>query len=666
METLPHEVFAEILSYSGYSEILCLMTTSKKIYQSFHEDSIIWRILCNNNDFDLENNHAFISYRELYFRYYHPSGQNELTWLYNYDTTKSEWQLNEKCLELLDSLKNSEISIVTVIDLHLESSKDVLNTLTGYKNAFSDSVKTLGASTLPNIQIWNKPYRYDAKSRVLFLRATGLNNVTEENLYFRKCVMDMIILISSVFIVCVPPAASDYVSTLDSVLLEMREPSCLFATHSESPACLIVHHASPSCDREEISYPHSTDPLVDVPPQSNFASCLVNWFGKLHGIVTTSNQNERYRHDLWTFVHDVIHPLRLSWPLSRWDGVRPTGVLVKQYIEFININENKSHSAAFVNERSHVVRYDKPISEFAKKILSDNVVSFTEFYTRATNCELNPSEPLEMRQLVQVSEMHARYALQAFMNQSKTALFFHRTIEDFETLLKARINDNFRPLWRTNSRYSENYCNTIFDCCFKWIRAQCDCPRDEIDVNEFVEHFRESLSLFLENSRGTRTYFVMSFCASQSLQMVSGTHPHLAGICEQLMTEVERASIEYATKVEQERNILQRLTGYRLKLLTFENTIDRLNEDIEARSKQLELCELHDDILCERVSHLTCGQVDRERYGARRRLFIENAKTHLEHVKAQYQDHRKQFLNNFSEIQLEGGISQVYSVSKNK
>jgi hypothetical protein len=177
----------------------------------------------------------------------------------------------------------------------------------------------------------------------------------------------------------------------------------------------------------------------------------------------------------------------------------------------------------------------------------------------------------------------------SFTQSIKPALFNHHVVDELEIQLKSGINNNFRPLWRENARHSENYSQSIFDSCFKWIRAQGDCHNDGLQFKqEFVKRFNESLDIYLNNARGTRTHFVMNFCSKQYLQMVSDMYPDMTDVCDELLVHIEQMTMKNTLLIDKQRSYLQRLTGIRLKLLTIENAIERLREEIFTRSQQME------------------------------------------------------------------------------
>jgi hypothetical protein len=477
--------------------------------------------------------------------------------------------------------------------------------------------------------------------------------------------MDFIMMISSTVIVC--KEKDTPLNVLDSLVNIVADPPSIFSTWRDTPSCLIVHHDDDKyAPRAHHIWEQATvetdedDKWYNAGP---FSSCLVNWFGKVHGMSVNPSQqvDDAYRSNVWTFLNSVLLELGFGWPLSRWDRLRPTGPLCRSYFDFLINGENKFRSGAFVltanvghTPRTSITQYDKTMFKFARQMLAMEMESSIEFYRRATESELSAAHPLEMQDLVQISEMHATSALRTFTQSIKPALFNHHIVDELEIQLKSGINNCFRPLWRENARHSENYSQSIFDSCFKWIRAQGDCHNDD-DVQfkqGFVKRFQESLEIYLNNARGTRTHFVMNFCSKQYIQMVAEMYPDMTDICDALQNEVEQTTMQHTMEIDRQRSFLQRITGIRLKLLTIENATERLREEIWVRTQQMQPCEEWNNVVRDRFHIITGRDIDVKRYDQARRVFIESAQQQLEHELEQY-EHFKQ--------ELKGMTKKTYS-----
>lgn len=198
-----------------------------------------------------------------------------------------------------------------------------------------------------------------------------------------------------------------------------------------------------------------------------FISCIVNWFGKSHGMMY---YGKPARDDIWAFVNNLTLVLKFGWPLSRWNRMKPTGTVVKEYIHHCVSEANK-----LSNIYTSVNVYQNIISKFGKAFLNQEMVNATKFYVKATRAELDKNVPLEMHEFMERSEMHTQNALRMFTQSIAEALFSHQVVGEIETQMKTGINTNFRPIWRENGQISENYCQKIFDSCFKWVTAEVDC-----------------------------------------------------------------------------------------------------------------------------------------------------------------------------------------------
>ncbi|KAF0974554.1 hypothetical protein FDP41_006586 [Naegleria fowleri] len=628
------------------------------------------------------NHYFFDPYRDLYLNYESDIGTSQCEWFCKFDLVKLEWVLSDNVLQLLEKIINKEICVVTALQCYPDSTKykgnasQVLNQLLGIREAFPKSL-TEQDSELPCLYMYTRPLCRVRKSQskgknqnILFLRAYNLfddehdSNVSldDEDLFgcndesnlasvnnLRKTLMRFIILFSSTVIVCKQSECPSWLYRLDSLIEPIHDPP-LFGAYSNMPSLLVcsLHTASPSqsssSPKENVEIYDLLDEIrhiiVHNKNQSlNFLSIILNWFGKIHGInLNVKNiSNESYDEDLWCFVNDITSKLQFGWSISRWDRIKSNGEICKLFFSKC-VSETNEHRTTNITHGNLFVDgnmfYENIQNKFAKTLLEKEMQRSLEFYQRAVKADLNPANPLEMEEIVKLSEMHAEAAIRMFTQTVAPACFSSQTIEEVEQSLKHGINNNFRILWRENARNSENYCQEVWEATFKWMKAEFESPSTHDDFcNLFESRFFSSLTLYLQNAIGTRKIFVMNFCSKQYLEdYIIPVYPCIRNICQNIMAAVEGLTFQETVEIDKQRSQLQKLSAIRLKLLTIENTIDRLKEEIHVREEDLKKSEEQSGVIEDRMKRLglkyeksLLGKVS-----SIRKLYIESASLSLQ------------------------------------
>lgn len=566
----------------------------------------------------------------------------------------------------------------------------------GDEGAHSPSLYIWGRPFIFHSHTRNKPFNRKQASilgedvepqikDVIFLRAYGLFDseqvdfLHEDSISLRKALINFVLLMSSTVILCKHENNKNWVKQLDEFMDTVNEPP-LFGTQEDRRSLLVCTKRENNIHPQNLQ--QQPQPLVqaydllteihsfakqyprdryleDMP----FMSCMTNWFGKLHALyytppnsmdessltpvspsitandgllnqlnTQTQHQNSHemihtLRSDIWTFVNDLAHTLNFGWPLGRWLRMRPYGDVCAKYMEHC-VNEANKRPSRMVS----VNRYDKIISKFGRGFLNAEMQAATEFYRRALHEELNKAVPLEMHELVNLSEMHADSALRTFTQSVSPGLFCHQVIDDMETNLKQAINTDFRPLWRENGQNSENYCQQIFDSCFKWAKAEYDCPSkpNEEFKRTFAQKFDQSLQMYIENARGTRKFQVMSFFCRQYIDLIVQIYPDMKFLCDRILLHVEHRTMQGTVELDKERSFLQKLSRLKLKRITLENSLQRLKEEITARQLQSEKSEQYQLVVENKLEKLGILCKQRKKWSSVRALFVDSCKMAIE------------------------------------
>jgi hypothetical protein len=638
LHLLPSDVLSEIVSYlTDKSDILRLLKRTSRCLQQEQND-IIWKVLCKR-----DNIHASpipqVSYEHLWL-HLESTGDARSLWLLRYNTKKLCWEFNsEEAIPIIQAIQKRQISVITAVDLDDKGNSDkILNTLLGIDQAFPEE---RSMDQWPCLYMWGKPYIIPSQRKisknqherepdtkdVIFLRAYGLFDkdqdfVHDESLNLRKALLSMIMLLSSTVILCKHETNATWMQDLDEIMELVVPP--LFGTQADMRSLLVCTSSEQETHLQAYDVLNEASQLkTKFLDESPFLSCLVNWFGKIHGILMPPNVSE-FRSDLWSFVQDVNYVLNFGWPMSRWERMKPFGPVCAKYVGHC-VNEcNKRHNSVNV--------YEKIISKFGREFLNQEMEAATEFYRRAVSAELNTAVPLEMEQLVQVSEMHAESALRSFSQSVSPALFCHQVIDEYERHLKQGINTIFRPIWRENGQNSENYCQQIFDSCFKWAKAEYDCPSKPATEfkKRFFDNFHHSLKLYMDNAKGTRKYQIMSFCSKLYLDMILQIYPDMKHICEKISLYVEHQTMQQNVEMDKERTVLQKLSGYNLRLITVENAIQRLREEIQARTEQAKKSDEFQSLMEDKLEKMNLKKKSKKEWRVLRQLFIDSACIQLE------------------------------------
>ncbi|KAL9653166.1 hypothetical protein ABK040_006382 [Willaertia magna] len=503
--------------------------------------------------------------------------------------------------------------------------------------------------------------------------------------HLRKCLMRFIILFSSTIIICKEEHNNHWINDLDNLVDPVSEPP-LFGTFNRS--LLVCNFQTKkqyfpnnnlNINLNNLNNNHLNNHqniednnnieeeinvydllLNEVKYQNNhnnnnnrFISLLLNWFGKIHGInIKNFLHNTINQDDLWCFINDITSKLQFGSLLSRWNLLKSNGTTCKQYLEhvvketnrrrnnFINNNNGNNNTIVMNNNNSSNILYEKILTKFAKSLLKQEMQKSLEFYKRAVKEELNPSSPLEMEELVKLSEMHAETSIRMFTQSIASACFQSQMIEQVEQLLKHGINNNFRILWRENARNSEEFCQQVWNACFKWMKAEFDCPSylpssalnnnnnnntlnhsqngnnilnngmngSEIDFCQvFESRFFNSLNVYLDNAKGTKKIFIMNFCSKQYIEdliLPLYSSNEMKEKCHSILSIIENMTLTSTIKIDLQRTHLQKLSTIKLKLLTIENTIERLKEEIKIRKEEIRKSEEQSAIIEDRMNIL--------------------------------------------------------------
>lgn len=366
-----------------------------------------------------------------------------------------------------------------------------------------------------------------------------------------------------------------------------------------------------------------------LPEESNFVSTLLNWFGKTRGL--KFNPKKKIQEDLFTFLYDLTkNSHSFGWPLSRWEKMKSTGRIIEQYIK---------HCVDEVNQLAPL-KIDKIITKFGKNCLFNEMINVAGFYSKVTKAELDKSRPLEMKEIVELSEKNSTNALRIFNQDVKDAFFSHQIVGEVESHLKNGINNHFRTLWLENAQNSESYCQNIFNSCFKWIKAEMICS-DTIDEATLKERYIESVNLYLEHAKGTKKLQVLSFFSASNIDLLSKIYPQFENILIEIGDIVEKKTMQETLVVDQERKKIQKIGAYKLKLLTIENTIHRLSEEITQRKIQCDKSDEFDQIREMNLSILgiKCKNEFKKEF---RKKFIESLDNSMKHEIYQFREYECQ------------------------
>ncbi|EFC40951.1 F-box domain-containing protein [Naegleria gruberi] len=642
-------IFCENVSNFSLWRILCVRD---KIIEPSCYDGFSKPRNSELSDNDISN-YYYDPYRDLYLNYENNIGCSQCDWFCKFDLIKLEWTLNDNILsQLIEKIKSKEICIVTALQCFPDRTKnkgnasDILNQLLGITNAFPSSLSEEDTE-LPCLYMYTRPLCRVRKSHkgknqnVLFIRAYNLfdyDNETdlniEEDIFdcsnesnlssinnLRKNLMRFIILFSSTVIVCKDKSDDSWMYNLDNLIEPTHDPP-LFGSYSSMPSLLVCSmdtstkvsnssNRTSSIELDDLML-EIKDRISENKNQSlNFMSVLLNWFGKIHGITVNMNNFARLSYDdeLWCFVNDISSKLQFGWSISRWDQVKSNGETCRHYLEHCVAESNQTRQSDITNGHmldNGSVLYEKILNDFAKALLEKQMQKSIEFYQRAVKADLNPACPLEMEAIVKLSEMNAEAAIRMFTQTVAPACFPSQVIEEVEQLLKHGINNNFRILWRENARNSENYCQQVWEACFKWMKAEFDCPGDKEDFcTLFESRFFSSLNVYLQNAIGTRKIFVMNFCSKQYLEdYIIPTHPSIRELCHNIMGAVEALTLQETIEVDKNRSQLQKLSAIRLKLLTIENNMERLKEEIHVREEDMRVSEEQSGVIEDRMKRL--------------------------------------------------------------
>jgi hypothetical protein len=313
---------------------------------------------------------------------------------------------------------------------------------------------------------------------------------------------------------------------------------------------------------------------TSIPSNTPFISCLLNWFGKTLGIKLFPKQ--RNHEDLWACVNELTSPLSFHWPINRWSRMKPDGPLVISFIKSFLIQMN-----ALVTTPS----IERICSIFTRDLLNEEMINATNFYAKAQSSELDKTNPFEMEEFVMKSEKHFQNSLRIFTQSTCEALFNHQVIGEVENYLQYSIHNHFRNLWLENSQNSEDYCQNIFESCFKWVKALIGST-DKPTESEIKNRFQESLKIYLQHAKGTKKFQVLCFCTKIYLDIISSLYPKFQKVCDSIMYDVDELTMEENIKMNEKRIFLQNSREMNMKLQLIENTIHRLNEGISARKIQ--------------------------------------------------------------------------------
>ena len=312
---------------------------------------------------------------------------------------------------------------------------------------------------------------------------------------------------------------------------------------------------------------------ITIPSNSPFISCLLNWFGKTLGLKLFPSQ--KYSKDILACVNEITSPLCFHWPINRWSRMKPNGPLVNSFIKNFLTQINVIAPPSI----------DKIILNFSREILNEEMLNATSFYEKAQRSELDKSNPFEMDEFVSLSEKHFQNSLRIFTQSTCEALFSYQIIGEVENYLQNALNTHFRNIWLENSQNSEDYCQNIFESCFKWVKALID-SRDDQEIKNIKERFFESLKIYLQHAKGTKKYQVMCFCSKIYVDIISSLDSKFDSICEEIMFFVEEEAMKENLKINKLRVFLQTIGEMNMKLQLIENTIHRLTEGISAKKIQ--------------------------------------------------------------------------------
>eukprot|EP01080_Neovahlkampfia_damariscottae_P007427 gene7427-11750_t len=568
------DVIHHIQSFLTLRDILNLEQLNKD-FQEISKEPSLWKILCERDNFNVRKTKPTTSLKDLYTNY-ETIGASESIWFFRYNLKKLCWDVNPRALEIIEQLKTQNIGFISTIETSdSKYSSEILNSLLGLKgDTFEANEKE------PVVYMWSKPYiskKKKPKKTFIYLKCDGLLDASFDEFDIskqqRKTMMKLILLLSSTVLLCMN-LNDKWIKELNNIFEEIKNPQ-LFASSDHMRSLLI-------CTRGNNEIPRVFDIFEEIretsiPSNTPFISCLLNWFGKSLGLKLFPSQ--KHADDIWACVNEITSPLCFHWPINRWSRMKPNGSLVSSFI------------TSFLSQINVISppTIEKIISNFSREMLNEELQSTAKFYANAQRLELDQSNPLEMEDFVKKSEKHFQNSLRIFTQSTCEALFSHQVIGEVENYLANAITSHFRNLWLENSQNSEDYCQNIFESCFKWVKALID-SRDFKEMN-IKERFLESIDIYLQFAKGTKKYQVMCFCSKIYVDIITSLEPKIQSIADEIMNLIEEEAMNQNEKINEKRKYLQHVGELNMQLQIIENTIHRLTESITARKVQLLLTE---------------------------------------------------------------------------